>query len=382
MKKHRHIFVCSAIFALLAVTTTQAMMVYVPPSSVPVWRLIRHQQEWLDHHRSDPQAWYDLGRVHYLAFATDSPMMDVYRGTDEPDTWVDQTKWQPAHSKIPQIRPSRRELLNHAVQARRDIEEAIRLSPHNSLYRLTLACLMEQFHAWAISAKPDPASIPAEMRDTDIRSIRAHYHKALEVALESEKSLKEYFESTDSQESAEDIVRLAKDTSAPLSAVEKKQLAEAKRVIAHFEKLPHMVTPIVFSFRPAARISELLAPGHFVDFDLQGHGVREKWPWVRPDTGLLVWDPLHHGRITSGKELFGNYTFQLFWTTGYDALAALDDNSDGYLKGRELEGISVWFDRNGDGICTPDEVIPLRDLGITAIAARYEGYEGIHPTNP
>lgn len=118
-----------------------------------------------------------------------------------------------------------------------------------------------------------------------------------------------------------------------------------------------------------------------MDFDLRGYGPRERRPWVKPELGLLVWDPERTGDIRSARQLFGGYTFQIFRANGYDALAALDDNGDSVLSGAELDGISVWFDRNGDGVSTPDEVTPLRDLGIVSLAVTMDGHHGIHPTN-
>jgi hypothetical protein len=60
----------------------------------------------------------------------------------------------------------------------------------------------------------------------------------------------------------------------------------------------------------------------------------------------------------------------LFWETGYDALAALDDNHDGQLTGRELEGLALWHDANGDGIADPGEVRSLSEHGIVAVSCK------------
>ena len=44
-----------------------------------------------------------------------------------------------------------------------------------------------------------------------------------------------------------------------------------------------------------------------------------------------------------------------------DALAALDDNGDGVLSGKELDGLALWHDANGNGVCDPGEVKPLSE---------------------
>ena len=68
----------------------------------------------------------------------------------------------------------------------------------------------------------------------------------------------------------------------------------------------------------------------------------------------------------------------MFWKTGYDALAALDDNHDGQLTGSELDGLALWQDVNGDGISDPGEVRSLADCGIVAISCEREILAG-HP---
>ena len=57
----------------------------------------------------------------------------------------------------------------------------------------------------------------------------------------------------------------------------------------------------------------------------------------------------------------------MFFENGYQALAALDDDGDGYLTGKELEGLAVWRDKNGNGICDAGEVVPVGQLGIVGI---------------
>jgi hypothetical protein len=160
-------------------------------------------------------------------------------------------------------------------------------------------------------------------------------------------------------------------------------LQEAKTASVRFSNLPvGATTPIVFSMAPTAHLEEMLARDVAVDFDLRGYGVRERWSWIAPELGLLVWDPHGEGRIESARQLFGGYTFEMFYRDGYEALAALDDDGDGQLTGRELAGIRVWFDRNSDGISEPGEVVSLEDLGIESIATTAPALDGVHPMHP
>jgi hypothetical protein len=71
--------------------------------------------------------------------------------------------------------------------------------------------------------------------------------------------------------------------------------------------------------------------------------------------------------------MFGSVTWWLFFRDGYHALDVLDDNRDGELTGTELEGISVWFDRDCDGESGQGEVVSLRELQIVSISTKATG---------
>lgn len=126
-------------------------------------------------------------------------------------------------------------------------------------------------------------------------------------------------------------------------------LAEALRLLKKALGLDPGNGPIVLSLRAGA-VLDLLAPAAQVRFDLDGTG-----------------------RVTSGRQLFGNVIWWMFWESGYQALAALDDDHDGWLQGRELAGLVLWFDRNQNGISDPGEVIPIEQAGVEALAARADG---------
>ena len=142
------------------------------------------------------------------------------------------------------------------------------------------------------------------------------------------------------------------------------------------------MTPILVALQHEAKLSDLLASEISVRFDLAGDGLGRSWPWVKPTTGILVWDPRHTGKITSGLQLFGSVTWWLFWNNGYEPLAALDNDHNGWLEGAELQGIAVWFDRNGNGVSDSGEVVSLSSLGIKRIAARSAGLADGVPANP
>ena len=149
---------------------------------------------------------------------------------------------------------------------------------------------------------------------------------------------------------------------------ERRELARLEKAMSGPRSIA--ISPIVFSLAGPASLPSLLAPELDVRFNLDGSGLARRWPWVKPDTGILVWDPQHTGAITSGTQLFGSVTWWLFWSNGYQPLAALDDDGDGWLSERELSGIAVWRDKNQNGVADPGEVIPATALGIRRIAVR------------
>jgi hypothetical protein len=97
---------------------------------------------------------------------------------------------------------------------------------------------------------------------------------------------------------------------------------------------------------------------------------------------LLVYDPNRTGKVTSARQLFGNYTFggrssiQSIdesvplgepWTHGYEALGILDVNNDGEISGSEMDTLSLWFDANRDGVSDEGEVVPAETRNVQRI---------------
>jgi hypothetical protein len=154
---------------------------------------------------------------------------------------------------------------------------------------------------------------------------------------------------------------------------ERAQMNAIAASLTNITNRPRAVTPIIVPLGPETSLAALLATHKRVTFDLAGDDGGARWPWVSPGAGILVWDPQGTGSITSGRQLFGSATWWIFWKDGYAALAALDDNHDGWLAGAELKGIRVWRDANGDGTCQPNEVASLASHHIAAIAARSTG---------
>ena len=167
----------------------------------------------------------------------------------------------------------------------------------------------------------------------------------------------------------------------PLLAAEK-DAAEIAEMEARKKKLlalPRAVTPLVIPVTDGVNeLGSLVDHDARVRFDLDGTGRQLEWPWITQDAAWLVFDPAGSGRITSSIQMFGSRSFLLFCTDGYEALALLDDNGDGSLRGSELDGLALWNDRDSDGKSGPGEVKPLASFGITALSTcREEHASGI-----
>lgn len=131
------------------------------------------------------------------------------------------------------------------------------------------------------------------------------------------------------------------------------------------------ITPILIPLGDATRLEDLLSDKR-VEFDLLGDRAPRSWPWVRSGAGFLVWFPDRSSLILSGHQLFGNVTWQVFWSDGYAPLQLLDDDADGWLRGSELVGLGVWRDINENGMAEASEVLSVEVLGIEAIHCQAE----------
>jgi len=163
-------------------------------------------------------------------------------------------------------------------------------------------------------------------------------------------------------ETAEHLSHLATSRSDRAKVARLRARLDASRPIIY-------VTPIVVPLtdRPFERMINTTSP---VAFDFAGTGDTRAQGWLTSDAAWLVWDPEWRGDIRSGFDMIGQRTWSVFWSDGFEALRALDDNRDGELTGGELGGLALWHDANADGVSDPGEVTPANVHGITAFAVR------------
>jgi hypothetical protein len=368
-------------FMALALAVPCAAIFVNAGQPVPLERLYRNVGALIQKNPKDPDAHYTLGRLHSLAFAREAQKdARVTRGND-----AEKLPGFPPFEGV-QIRPmepgkASDEALKHLGISIQEYTRATELDPRRSLFQLGLGWMLEQGVPYA-DRTPAPWLNPpkkAPAADWQQRSLDA-YRKA--YAMDRDKDLKSghqgpYADSAISLEAGEGILRLLKDRADEPSRTE---TAEVKVTVDRLAKLPRAITPIVFPLEGKGDLASLLTDRQAA-FDLPGVGRAQNWPWVNGRAGILVWDPERTGRITSGVQLFGSVTWSMFWSDGYAPLAALDDNRDGRLTGRELRGLAVWRDANGNGVSEPGEVQPVSAYEIVSIACRASGSGAAGPYN-
>ena len=123
---------------------------------------------------------------------------------------------------------------------------------------------------------------------------------------------------------------------------------------------------------------------HGVQFDLNGNGSLDRISWTSPTStaSWLVLDRNRNGYINNGKELFGNFTFQLNAPAGeengFRALAEWDKHENGGNNDGEITKsddvfakLRLWRDANQNGISDPGELHGLWEYGIEGISLDY-----------
>jgi len=146
------------------------------------------------------------------------------------------------------------------------------------------------------------------------------------------------------------------------------EIAQVNAALEKSRKIPRAVTPILIPLQRNLSFEQLINRRAAVPFDLDGTGLKRLWAWPSARAGWLVYLKQRQ-TVTSGIQMLGGSTFWIFWKDGYEAMAALDRDDDGWLRGPELQALKVWCD-DGDGVCAAGELRTLQQLGIRALATR------------
>lgn len=362
--------------ALLALPTLLSAMP-MRPTSIPGDRLIKNLVAMLAKKPKDGRLLYLIGRAHYAMFARSyeadwpkSGEVEIYPGQDGVPSfpyifgytspWDGSSAPKPTSVNLAHIR---------AAVSNLNASIANTKAP-SGLEHLTLACVYES--AAPIADKVVLAS--AKTKAAFLQLASSNYLKSFDLAYKSDQGEREVpifgLRTLISYEAARSYLRTAP------SGGRRGEVAIALR---KFDALPKsgIVTPLIFSLSGSKSLSELLDPKSEVKFDLEGTGLPGRYGWVRPDTAILVWDPEGEGKIDSGRRLFGNATWWMLWSNAYEAMAALDDDGDGWLRGSELKGLGVWTDRNQNGRSEPGEVVAIGRTEIVALRTKSTGSIGL-----
>jgi hypothetical protein len=337
------------IFLLLA-SASSGHFREVEVQKVPVERLVANLERAVKKNPQDVQAVVNLARVHGMAYARKTDTAELAKGREDRGPWFGYHPKTIPFSEVKRTddKAKQEEAKLHLSKAVLGFREAVKLAPDNVAARMGLAWTLDQSGEKTAAIK--------------------QYRELIEDAWKSEKDM-------DSLPlNGETIVTEATGYLVPLLDKEKDkaEITTLRDRVARLRKLGRPITPIALPLRDGLGAGDIEDRGASVTFDADGSVSTKSWTWITKDAGWLVYDPKNEGSITSGLQLFGSVTFWLFWQTGYDALAALDDNHDGELRGRELAGLAVWHDSAHQGVCDPGEVKPLSEYGIVAVSCRFE----------
>ncbi|MEI7577060.1 MAG: hypothetical protein WCK51_09210 [Armatimonadota bacterium] len=382
------VFVAGFVAAALALTGAMPVM----PGRIPGDRLIANLTKQLVDKPKSPKLFYLLGRAHFATYASviesrwiKKGEVEVLGNRKDPDQVADfyhlgthTNPWNRSR-EIENTEANRKHIseaircLTTSLELERQLREKSAESTDTALSHLTLACTFESgsFLAASIplSGKYSKANTPEEWR----KVAADEYATAFDQAIKNDSKISEKpifgLGSLISYEAGKSYLRL-------VPKGRKSDLVRMK--LAKLEKVPDsgMITPIVLSFDRSSSIADLLDSKRTVSFDLDGSARVQRYQWVKPTTAFLVWDPMREGRIRSGRQLFGNATWWMLWENGYTAMAALDDNRDGELSGKELVGLALWFDQNGNGKSDSGEVIPIEKTQIAGLSTSSDGKSG------
>jgi tetratricopeptide (TPR) repeat protein len=324
----------------LSLLSTAALAKYaaVETKPVPIARLLANAEKDFKKAPKDFAVLARNARLNAMAatLAGEKAEVPVHDGEDEP--WYGH---QPRHVPYAEGKAAAgKARLEKAVDFYR---RALAVKPDDIVTELGLAWTLEQ------SGKTDEA--------------KNRYRKVVEAGWKAEKDKMEGFGKSWSL--TEEAIGYLKPLLDPAKdAAEIQRYDERLKVIA---AKPRSITPVLVALGPGPLVDAKARVG----FDLDGRAPHAcAWDWPTPAAGILVYDPEGKGDIRSGLQLFGSVSWWVFWENGYQALAALDDDGDGGLRGTELAGIRVWRDADGDAVSQPGEVQDLTAYGITAIGVR------------
>jgi hypothetical protein len=358
-----------ALAIVCAVLSMAAHAFYAGPETeeIPVERLIKNLEATVAIYPDNVAAVLNLARTHAMAYSQKSEVATILEGQPE-------FGWEPAN--VPVDRPvettdpaKQKAAERHLRAALALYERAAGMAPNDLLIRLGHAWLVERsgnepraiqmyrdLIAREWSKLPTPRPLPPQPASSDPKVV--------------------YLEIVPSYSLDSIVPEVASYLLPLLDPVRDRQEIAELRARLRLINAPRPVSPIVVPLRSDLRAADLEDRSARVTFDADGSGQRKRWTWITTNGAWLVYQ--RPASIDSALQLFGNFTFWLFWANGYEALAALDDDRDGTLQAAELAALALWHDTNSNGLSEDGEVQPLAAHGIVALSYRYE-HDLAHP---
>ena len=333
---------------LLALTPANAKYIKPDLINIPITRLITNLETQLRNEPKNVEVRFNLARAHAMAYAEKTETVGVWKGKENEGVWFG---YGPNHIPFKVTPTDDRTKLTaareHLEKALEHYGKVVELAPENLSAALGYAWCLEQ----------------AGQKRNAVRLYKA----VIKAAWEKEKNLTRAglgWHSITAEAAGYLIPLLDKKRDA-------REISTLKRRVELMSRVRRPITPIVIPMRDNLNAHDLQDREAQVAFDADGTGQRNGWTWITRDAGWLVYDPHRTGKVTSALQLFGGVTFWMFWENGYNALISLDDDRDGILSGKELDGIAIWNDRNVNGVSEPGDIKTLAELGIVAISCRY-----------
>lgn len=337
------------------------MFLQVDVQNVPVDRVLANIERQLAEKPRDVELLVNLARVHAMAYASKSPTVPVVGDppAKSPSTtrlWLgygvpEHRQFEVGRAEDAQAEAIARDHLKRAIQRYR---EALAIAPRHNVATIGLG--------WALAEAGDRPGAIAALREVIDRSWPIDEKGA--PVMHGHRSLTE--------EAAAYLVPLLgpdRDTA---------EIAVLRQRARTLSRQVRPITPIAVPLESNLSALDIVDERANVLFDADGSGIARRWTWIRPNAAWLVFDRFDRGRVTSALQFFGSVTFWLFWDNGYRALRALDDNGDAEISGRELAGLSLWHDRNSNGVSERGEIRPVGEWRIAALSCLYE-YDSAHP---
>lgn len=347
----KRIIVSLVVLSLIGIWCLTAQGRYIRPDlvNVPVAKLVENLEKIIGKNPKNVEARFNLARVHAMAYALKTDSAQAWRGKEDKGAWFGyEPRPVPFTSQPAKNAEQKKEAekqLNKAIERYREV---VKMDKKNLPATLGLGwCLDQQGKKKQAVELYRKVIGEAWIKEMDLKRAPLGWHS---LTVEAAGYLIPHLDADKNQD----------------------EIADLKVRIQKMKEVPRPITPIAIPLGDNLRPENIVDTKARVRFDADGSGLPQNWTWIRPESAWLVYDKNNERKITSALQMFGSVTFWLFWDNGYHALSALDDNQDGKLSGKELSGLALWHDRNGNGVSEPGEVRPVADYGIASISCHYE----------